>query len=116
MKDNATYLRHILECIERVEIYTRGGRDEFDEQTIIQDAVMRNIEIIGEASTNISQVFRDEHPEISWKALISFRNVLIHNYMGVRLEAVWNAAERLPQLKRAVSRTLASMTEAGKAP
>jgi uncharacterized protein with HEPN domain len=98
-----TALIHIGECIGRIEEYTRGGRNQFLDSTLIQDAVIRNFEIIGEAVKQISDETLDKAPEIPWRRIAGFRDVLIHGYMGVELEEVWKVVEKnLPELKAAV--------------
>ena len=103
-KDYNLYLLHILECIELIERYTKNlsfKKFKADRKTI--DAVIRNLEIIGEASNKISKEFRNNHPEIPWKSLTGLRNILIHNYMGVDIKAVWgNVKKELLPLKRQI--------------
>lgn len=69
MKDNKLYLTHILECIEKIISYTSSGENEFAKSTLLQDAVIRNFEIIGEATKNLSLDFRERHPEIPWRKM-----------------------------------------------
>ena len=108
MKDEAVYLKHILDAIEKIESYTSGGRKTFFQNTLIQDAVIRNLEIIGEAVRNLPAEFRRRHPEIPWRGIAALRNVLIHEYFGVELEIVWRVVKRrLPSLKRYVEMLLA---------
>lgn len=83
MKDDRFYLIHILERIQRIESYTTGGREAFLASSMIQDAVIRNFEIIGEAAKQVSESFRLVHPGLPWRRLAGFRDVLIHNYPGV---------------------------------
>jgi uncharacterized protein with HEPN domain len=107
MKDDRVYLTHILECIQNIEEYVPEGRDQFMYSKIVRDAVIRNLEIIGEATKNISTEFRSQHPEIPWRAMAGMRDVLIHNYMGVDLNIVWNTIDReLPKIKRSLSKFL----------
>lgn len=109
MKDDRVYLLHIRDSIVRIEAYTARGRDAFFAETMVQDAVIRNLEIIGEAVKNLSADLRAGHPEVPWPRIAGMRDVLIHDYFGVRLETVWNAvALRLPALKRQVEVLLAS--------
>ncbi len=84
----------MLECIERIESYSAGGRDAFFGSTLVQDAVIRNFEIIGEAAKRLSDEFIRAHTEVPWRRLAGFRDVLIHRYMGVDIGEVWNAIER----------------------
>lgn len=103
MKDDRLYLEHIRECIERIEAYTQSGQIQFMESTLIQDAVIRNFEIIGEAVKQISDETLDKIPEIPWRRIAGFRDVLIHGYMGIEMEEVWRVVEKnLPELKEAV--------------
>jgi len=79
---------------------------------LIQDAVLRNFEVIGEAAKRLDEAYRAAHPEIPWRALAGLRDVLIHQYEGVDLERVWAIVERdLPGLKGAISRLLPPLEE-----
>lgn len=100
MKDEKVFLQNILEAIEKIESYTTSGKEEFMKSTLIQDAVIRNLEIIGEATKNISQDIRDKNNKIPWKQMAGLRDVLIHDYMGISLKIVWNVVQNeLPTLK-----------------
>ena len=108
MRDDIAYLRHILDAIARIESYSSGGRGAFLAQPLIQDAVLRNLEVIGEAVKGLSPAVRSETPEVPWAQIAGMRDVLIHEYFGVNLETVWNAVERrLHELKAAAERLLA---------
>jgi uncharacterized protein with HEPN domain len=110
MKDDHVFLAHIRDAIARIESYTQGGRDAFFADTKTQDAVIRNLEVIGEAVKNLSADLRAQHPEVPWTRVAGMRDVLIHGYFGVRLETVWNAVEnRLPELKRYVAALVGSI-------
>jgi uncharacterized protein with HEPN domain len=107
VKEDSVYLRHIRDAIERVESYTAGGSKVFFQNTMVQDAVIRNLEVIGEAVRNLSSEVRRRHPEIPWRSVTALRNVLIHEYFGVDVEIVWRVVKRrLPTLKRSVDRLL----------
>ncbi len=100
MKRDQVYLRHILEAIERIESYVAVGRDVFHATPHWQDAVIRQLEIIGEATKRISEELRAEYSDIPWRRIAGLRDVLIHQYMGVDLAAVWEVTQRdLPELK-----------------
>ena len=100
MKDVSAYLRHIAEAIEKVEKYTKGGRRKFVEDTMIQDSVIRNLEIIGEAAKNLPAELRKSYPKVPWRSNMGMRNVLVHEYFGVDLDIVWKVVtQRLPILK-----------------
>ena len=109
MKDDRVLLAHVRDAITKIETYTQGGRAAFFADAKTQDAVIRNLEIIGEAVKNLSAGLRGQHPEMPWTRIAGMRDVLIHDYFGVRLETVWNAVEhRLPELKRCVEELLGS--------
>jgi len=110
VKDNRVYLLQILDLIEKIESYTHGGRDEFMASPMIQDAVIRNFEIIGEAVKQVSEQVKTEHPEIPWRNIAGFRDILIHRYMGVDLEAVWNVVvSEIPTLKSVIIEILSDV-------
>lgn len=100
-KDDSVYLRHMLDAISRIEEYTRDIQyDGFMDNHLIQDGVIRQIEIIGEATKRLSREFREENSEILWKDVAGMRDKLIHDYLGVDLDAVWDTAETdIPALK-----------------
>ncbi|HEX9991147.1 MAG TPA: DUF86 domain-containing protein [Chloroflexia bacterium] len=98
------YLRHILDAIKKIESYVSIGKPVFMETSHWQDAVIRQLEIIGEATKHISDDLRSQHSEIPWRRIAGLRDVLIHNYMGVDLAAVWEITQKdIPQLKEYVS-------------
>ena len=107
MKDDRVYLMHIRDCLTRIAEYTEGGREAFFADTKTQDAVIRNLEVIGEAVKNLSQAHRDAHPDIPWKRIAGLRDLLIHRYFGVKLDTVWEVIEReLPNLGQAIEQML----------
>lgn len=92
MKDRPydLYVEDILESIEKIENYIGGLEyEEFSKNTMVIDAVIRNLEIIGEASKYVPDDVRDNYPEIPWKRMIGLRNIVIHEYFGVDIEIVW---------------------------
>jgi uncharacterized protein with HEPN domain len=96
------YLAHILECIRRVEENIAGGRDAFDASYTLQDAVLRNLQTMCESTQRLSSAAKVKHPEVAWKEISGFRNVLVHDYLGVDLDLVWNIMQvNMPTLKRA---------------
>lgn len=114
MKDDVVRLRHVLEAVAKIEHYTAGGREAFFADAMIQDAVIRNLEIIGEAVRNLSAELRRRNPEVPWRSITALRNVLIHEYFGVDLEIVWRlVTRRLPTLKHHVTSLLAGEPSCG---
>lgn len=106
------YLAHILERIDRIETFTVAGREEFLSDMLVQDAVIRNLEVIGEAAKRIPVDFKRAHPAIPWRAVSGLRDVLIHQYEGVSLARVWNVIEQdLLNLKSAISALLPPLDE-----
>jgi len=101
MKVDRTYLLHILEAIEKIEGYIASADfDDFSDNDMMIDAVVRELEIIGEAARNLSDSFQDKHFEIPWYKIKAMRNVLIHEYFGVNLKVVWDTCKNdIPALK-----------------
>jgi uncharacterized protein with HEPN domain len=103
MKDDRPYLQHILEAIRKIDSYTTDGRGAFMQNVMAQDAVLRNLEIIGEAAKRLSKETKDRRPDIPWRDVAGLRDVLIHNYMGVNLNRIWGVVERdLPPLRQGI--------------
>ena len=88
MKEDKLYLIHIQECIERIEGYTAGGKPAFFAESIIQDAVVRNLHMLAESSQRLSASLKDSHSEQDWRSLAGLRNILVHDYLGIKLERI----------------------------
>ena len=107
MKEDRVYLQHIRDAIQKIMDYTQEGKEIFLEDNKGQDAVIRNLEIIGEAVKNLSQKLRDQHSDIPWKQIAGMRDEMIHEYFGVDLDIVWNVVKRdLPVLKEKINSLL----------
>ena len=94
-KDNLVYLRHILDAIKRIGEYTKEiNYKDFVNSSLIQSAVIREMEIMGEATKRLTQDFKEKYPDIPWKRIAGMRDKLIHDYFGVDLDAVWETVEK----------------------
>lgn len=101
-------LEHIRDRISRIGEYTGGDSSKFFGSTLVQDAVVRNLQTIAESTQRLSEALRATEPEIPWRAIAGFRNVLVHDYFGIDVEAVWTVVEQdLPSLAAAVERMAA---------
>jgi uncharacterized protein with HEPN domain len=103
-KSPKIFLEDILESIERIEQYTKGiTKDEFLDDYEKQDAIMKRLEVIGEAVKNIPTGVKKKYPEIPWKDMAGMRDVLIHEYFGVLMERIWDTAKNdIPKLKKQI--------------
>jgi uncharacterized protein with HEPN domain len=100
VKGDELYLRHILDAIEKIESYVAVGRDAFLSDSHWQDAVVRQLEIVGEATKRLSKKLCAQYNDIPWRRIAGLRDVLIHDYMGVDVNAVWEITQKnLPLLK-----------------
>lgn len=110
MKDPRLFLVDILERARRVRRYTAEGRDAFEASDMLQDAVLRNLEIIGEAAKGIGEVHRRQWPHVPWRRMAGLRDVLIHAYREVELDAVWAVCRNdIPPLIRDVEQLLGGL-------
>jgi uncharacterized protein with HEPN domain len=103
VKDDRVYLKHILECIHRIEEDTRDGREEFLRRHTLQDAILRNLQTLSESTQRLSEALKTMHSEIEWKRIAAFRNILVHDYLGTDIAMIWEVVQRdVPALKRVV--------------
>jgi uncharacterized protein with HEPN domain len=116
VKSDLPYLGHIADSIAAIESYVAGGRDVFMAQRLIQDAVIRNFEITGEAASRLSAT-EGEGSAAAWRKVVAFRNRLIHGYWSVDLLLVWDVIQNdLPALKSEVARLLRGTTPGSSVP
>jgi uncharacterized protein with HEPN domain len=110
-RDKSVYLRHILDAISKIDSYLQNVTEEnFMQQSLIQDGVIRQLEIIGEAVKRMSMNLRAQQPHIPWQDIAGMRDKLIYDYFGVDIEKVWlTVKEDIPALEAAVTEMLGSL-------
>ena len=89
MKDDRLYIHHVLDCVRRIDRYCQNGEDAFRASELIQDAVLRNLQTLAESTQRIGDRLKALHPEVDWRAIAGFRNVLVHDYLGINLDRIW---------------------------
>lgn len=101
MKDNKIYLEDIISSIKKIEKYINDiSFEEFSDNEMIVDAVVRNLEIIGEAARNLADDFKETNNHIPWRNMIGLRNIMIHEYFGIDLNIIWKVVtDDIPKTK-----------------
>ncbi len=107
-RDDNVYLQHIHDAAAKIGQYIQGiDEDKFLQNSLVQDGVIRQLEIIGEAIKNLSSELRNRHPHISWRDFAGMRDKLIHQYFGVDLQIVWTTAtDDIPEIKEKINKIL----------
>ena len=105
IKSDLAYVEHILDCIRKIYAFSEGlSLREFKKSEMAQDAIIRNIEIIGEASKKISIDTRKTYYKIPWKEIAGMRDKLIHDYIGVDVDVVWKTIKKdIPDLEKLIN-------------
>ena len=110
MKSDKALLLHILEMIDRVETATSEGKEAFLASHLHQDAVLRNLHTMTETTQRLSADLKSSHPEVDWATLAAFRNVLVHDYLGIDIELVWTVVTQdIPEFKSSVTGILGGL-------
>ena len=100
MKEDRVYLGHILEAAERIVLYGQDGEDRFRRDVRTQDAIIRNLQVMGEAVKKVSADTREAHPDIPWKDIAGMRDRVVHDYFGISLDIVWDVVvNHVPPLR-----------------
>jgi uncharacterized protein with HEPN domain len=95
----------MLECIERVKTYTSDGESVFLQSQLVQDAVIRNLQVMAESSQRLSESTKLIAPDVPWRSISGFRNIMVHDYLGLDLEVIWSVvSQELPNLEMALSK------------
>jgi uncharacterized protein with HEPN domain len=109
---DSLYLIHIRECLVRVREYTSGGCDDFMKDTKTQDAVLRNLQIMGESTQRLSENLKAAYSQVKWRDLAAFRNILVHNYLGVDLAPIWQIITAdLPPFEQQIDAMIQSVNQ-----
>ena len=112
MKSQRAYVQHVIECIGRIADDSASGRDAVFASRTLQDAIVRNLQVLCESTQRIDEPHKQRHPEINWTSIAGMRNVLVHDYFEVDFETVWLVVTRdLPLLERAMRAILAVLDE-----
>ncbi len=98
-------LQHVAECIARIGRHTGGSRDRFMGSELVQDAVLRNLQVLAESTSRLSDRVKATESSVPWPEIQSFRNRLTHGYLAIDLDIVWEVVrQNLPELDAAVRR------------
>ena len=110
-REYKAYLKDILEAVYKIERYTENiGFEEFVSNELVQDGVVRNLEIIGEAAKNIPEDIKREYPDVEWRKIAGLRDILIHAYFGIDVEIVWDIVKnKVPKLKEKIEEILSKL-------
>jgi len=102
IKNDTVYIEHMLECLNRIDDYV-NDKEQFYSTKIVQDAVVRNLQVMSGSSQRLSDKAKEDYPEVPWRQISGFRNILVHDYLGIDLDVIWSVLEQeLPNLKKAL--------------
>ncbi len=104
LEKDKVYIEHILECIDKINLYTGNNKERFIDDDLVQDGVLHRLQTMAESTQRLSEDLKQSAMDIDWRALSGFRNVLVHDYLsGIDLNQIWDIIDNyLPALKKAV--------------
>lgn len=112
MKSDSVHLQYILGCIQDIEEYEACGHERFMASRLYQDAILRKLQVIAESTQRLSDGFKTKHPEIEWQSIAAFRNVLVHDYLGIDLNEIWKITQNdLLKLKSSIAKAFHEFVE-----
>ena len=107
MRSERAYLEHILHCIRRIQEDSREGKDVVFASPTLQDAIVRNLQILCESTQRLTDTLKMRHPEVDWRGISGLRNVLVHSYFEIDIETTWTVTQRdLPVLEGAITQMM----------
>lgn len=108
VRDSKLFLTDIIECIDSIEQYLADKtKADIISDDLLQDAVLRRLEIIGEASNQLQESVKQAHPEVPWRDIVNMRNIFVHGYFGIDIELVWeDLHEDLAKLREQIMKIL----------
>lgn len=112
MRSQRAYVEHALECLRRIAEDSAHGRESVFASRTLQDAIIRNLQVLCESSQRLDDAHKLQHREIDWRSIAGMRNVLVHDYFEVDFQAVWQIVERdLPPLEKAMRAILTLLNQ-----
>jgi uncharacterized protein with HEPN domain len=113
LEKDRVYAAHILECINKINHYTKKDKQQFIDDDLVQDGVLRRLQTMAESTQRLSDELKQTAPDVDWRALSGFRNVLVHDYLnGIDLDRIWDVVDNyLPALKKAVEDMVSQFLE-----
>ena len=111
MNEDQVYLGYILDCIDQIKEYSQGGKQEFLANSLISDAIIRRLQTLAESTQRLSEELKANIPDVDWRNISGFRNILVHDYLGgIDLNTVWDVVENyLDNLREQILRHLESV-------
>ena len=108
MKEDRIYIEYILQCINLIKIYSEGGKEEFLNNLMVQDAILRRLQTLAESTQLLSDDLKQKNSDIDWRSISGFRNILVHDYLGgIDLNIVWEVVtNNLSNLKEKLEKIL----------